>query len=249
MNLIDRLCNLPNNASVNLSPSDRMTLEYHYVHDLFPADVSRVKVVFLLESPHICEICHDHPLADKSGTKVAEFLLSKNLISETDACDSNSVPVPIGCLVKDESIPWIALMNVSELPLQKESYCVPHCIYSEQLDCLREEMEEIRKNLHRYYPIKKPFSRSTDLRRNIYKMIVSDLKCRIEFITSISRERPMFVPCDYVARNSLCSVQKNGVDLCHTKATVYHPGRSFWNRSKFGQLACELRSRIQQIQV
>lgn len=127
MNLIERLRNSQNrnDASpatiVNLSPYDEEILKRYLVLDLpsSNADIDRVKIVFVIESPHIHEVCHKHPLAGDSGKKVTKKYL------ETMIDDSEQSKKPIGCLIVSGQMPWLSLINVSQLPLQKKYIVKP----------------------------------------------------------------------------------------------------------------------------
>ena len=121
-NLIERLRNTQNRDDanlatvVNLSPCDVKILKRYLVLDLpnSNADIDRVNIVFVVESPHVDEVCHKHPLAGSSGKNVTRKYLTTMIDS------SEQSKKAIGCLVVSGQVPWLSLINVSQLPLQKK---------------------------------------------------------------------------------------------------------------------------------
>ena len=143
---------------------------------------------------------------------------------------SNTDKVPIGILVKQNRIPWLAIMNVSPLPLQKQVYRGNSTeAQSRNMRTLWCALEEIKSKLE------KSSKRDINLcpiSNGVYETIVSDLACRIGRIAS--RCHPKFIPFGNVARRSLRRVSDAGGSfptLHISDVAVWHP--SAWNRKNY----------------
>ena len=186
---------------LSLSGNDVEVLERYCIDDL-PASCTnfrRVKVIFLVESPHRDEmsICHLHPLAGRSGKNITKIFSLYGVID-------NYLTDPIGCLVKDKTIPWLAIMNISQLPLQKEVYCGFDVVRSSQVQRLLETFEEIKsRSERRRINVKEMLGYS-----NIHEAIICDLERRIRLVSRLCclyRRQILVIPCGLLARNFLCA--------------------------------------------
>ena len=230
-NLIERFRNVSNGsgtdpaATINLSSDDADSLERYFIPDLpiQETDICSVKVVLLVESPHTSEICHRHPLAGSSGRAITKFLGEIN--RETFDKESEGA---IGCLVKSRCVPWLALVNVSNMPLQSIVYCAIQASCSNNLCSLLESFQNIKKEMER--KTIRSLGSLDEREKYVYRIIVNDLACRIMKVRL--HGNPLFVPCGYFARNSLgfafsrlAQVLIN-VRICTTQ-NVLHPAK--WN--------------------
>lgn len=148
-------------------------------------------------------------------------------------------------------IPWLSLINVSQLPLQQNDYCEARQDYSSELKRLLQALEEIKSKLDRLNT-EDTHLRLTELSNNIFDTIVSDLACRIEKIRRRCRQNPIFVPCGKVARVSLnrarASLRRIGVEICIYQENVPHPAY-YWlqhnYQSDLDTLKKSIRLRVQ----
>lgn len=199
-NLARRLRN-SGSEGLGLSGDDVEVLERYCIDDLPASCINfrRIKVVFLVESPHRDEmsICHLHPLAGDSGKNVTDIFSLYGVIDSylTD---------PIGCLVKDKTVPWLAIMNISQMPLQKEIYCGFNVSRSPQIQRLLETFEEIKRKSEQ----KQINVRGMSGYGNIHEAIICDLERRIRLVSRLCclyRRQILVVPCGFFARNFLCA--------------------------------------------
>lgn len=197
-----------------LSDEEADYLECHVVQDM-PPNFSAAKIVFLVESPHRDEIKYGHPLAGHSGRNV-----TKDLIFSIDArlrkgLSEADKQLPIGELITENKVRWLAVMNVSLLPLQKSAYKDHAEEHSEKMQTLWRSFCEIRKEI------------ANRVSRDVYAVMVDDLACRIERIVD-RRHQLRFIPFGNVARCALQRVQQaqeNGPlqGLSVSKVRVWHP--------------------------
>ena len=248
-NLIDRLRNAQNGdaadlaSAVNLSPCDVRILKRYLVLDLPHSNEDRndIEVVLVVESPDVHEVCHKHPLAGTSGENVTKKYVTR-MINDSDKSK------PIGCLAVSRQIRWLSLMNVSQLPLSQEFYCVTQPNYSDELKRLLQSLGKIKNILQRkryinYHP---PLD---ILSNNVYDIIVGDLACRVRQIRH--RQNPLFVPCGNFAYNSLQRtrgfLQRIRLDICiYQESDIPHPTVANKNeyRSRLDALANAIRLRV-----
>ena len=205
-----------------LSCDDARYLKKYVVCDV-PRCVSDVKIVFLVESPHTEEICRGYPLAGSSGQSVTRNLIFDHHLQGKldDKCRNTS----IGKLVHKNIIPWLAIMNVSLLPLQKIAYHHTEA-RSTEIRTLWCAFKEIKWELEKHDE-----EDLCPISCNVYKAIVNDLACRIERITS--QCQPMFIPFGNVARQSLDEakrVRESLQGLSVSNVSVWHP--SAWKYLK-----------------
>ena len=79
-------------------------------------------VVFVVESPHTCEVrsgnCADlrYPLAGDSGNEITSKFIEEGLLCPTHR------GLPLGKLVRNGCLEWLRVVNVCELPLQADTY-------------------------------------------------------------------------------------------------------------------------------
>ena len=212
-----------------LSGEEGNYLKQHIIHDI-PQDFSAVKIIFLVESPHKQEVKSRHPLAGTSGHNVTKDLISHHTLRNLLKLDNRYYNISIGKLVNENKIPWLAIMNVSLLPLEKTAYNGTEGKSNEvrtlwcALDEIKRELERSDGGVQNLCPIS----------GNVYEIIVNDLACRIRRI--IGRCQPKFIPFGNVARRSMYMVnmymlKRNLQRLPVSNIRIWHP--SVW-RDKYG---------------
>lgn len=213
-----------------LSGGDVGCLNRCIVRDV-PMNTDGVRVIFLLESPHRDEIRCGYPLAGRSGRRMTSDLVCGHQLAQVDA------GTPLGRLVRDNQINWLAVMNVSCLPLQKEAYRDVET-RSAAVRTLWCAFEEIRGKA-----MEAPDGRELDLcpiACNVYKVILEDLACRIG---QIRGRQPKIFPFGKVARASLSEARRISPsvrDLPASDIPVRHPAA--WHRGRYDDREGHLRA-------
>ena len=219
----------------HLSCGDARYLRNYVVHDVPRSIGATVQIVFLVESPHRDEVRSEsrYPLAGHSGRNVTEDLILDHNLQESEQLCAGDRGIPIGKLVYENKIPWLAIMNVSLLPLQKKSYR-NHRNQSNKIQTLWCAFWEIKEKMQR--------SDSGDpdlcpISRNVYDVIANNLAYRIDQITRSRQCQPKFILFGNVARRSLDrakQIRPSLQGLPVSNIPVRHPsawyGRKYENR-------------------
>lgn len=92
-----------------------MSLEQYKVFNLLE-DVTELKILLILESPHINEYIHQHPAAGESALELTQVLMSQGYLRSFDA------QLAIGCNIKALNYKPLGILNCSTLPLNKAFY-------------------------------------------------------------------------------------------------------------------------------
>ena len=77
---------------------------------------SEPSIVFVVESPHTCEVRLRYPLAGDSGKTIASKFIEEGLLCTDHA------KLPLGAIVQNGCLDWLRIVNVCELPLQADTY-------------------------------------------------------------------------------------------------------------------------------
>ncbi len=181
---------------------------YESLKDYFVGDLvyEETQVVFVLESPHTQEVKNGYPVAGKSGNDMSKVLFG---LDES-----------FGKLIYEHSIKNIAIVNVSNYPLQKSAYKNPQMIELEQF-------EKIRQN--------------PKLRKYDKDGINAALKPMMEdFATRLSAHKDKkIVLCGNFAQAAFDSV----LDETQFKEIlrVPHPSFNNWKKEKYKEVIEELK--------
>lgn len=92
-----------------------MPLAKYKVGDLI-THAAALKVLMILESPHINEYIHAHPAAGESALALTQLLSAQGYLA---SFDSN---VPIGCNIKALVYTPLGILNCSHLPMNPDFY-------------------------------------------------------------------------------------------------------------------------------
>lgn len=79
-------------------------------------DVIELKVLLILESPHINEYIHQHPAAGESALELTQFLKSQGYLHDFDN------QLAIGCNIKTQHYKPLGILNCSTLPMNAAFY-------------------------------------------------------------------------------------------------------------------------------
>ena len=117
-----------------------MTLSKYKVGDLV-IDAASIKVLMILESPHVNEYIHGHPAAGESALELSQFLKSQGYLHSFDN------PLPIGCNIKTLHYKPLGILNCSTLPMNGAFYpCTLEDNKSSQVDALVSIKQSLAKN-------------------------------------------------------------------------------------------------------
>ena len=99
---------------------------YESLKDYFVDDLvyENSEIVFVLESPHTQEVKNGYPVAGKSGNDMSKVLFG--------------LDEAFGKLIYEQTIKNIAIINVSNYPLQKSAYQNPQMRELEQFEKIRQ---------------------------------------------------------------------------------------------------------------
>lgn len=92
-----------------------MSLDKYKVFNLIE-DISALKVLLILESPHINEYIHHHPAAGESALELTQFLQAQGYLQGFDS------QLPVGCNIKTLHYKPLGILNCSTLPMNKAFY-------------------------------------------------------------------------------------------------------------------------------
>lgn len=188
-----------------------MSLEKYKVFNLIE-DVTKLKVLFILESPYINEYIHQHPAAGESALELTQFLIVQGYLKDFDA------QLPLGCNIKALNYQPLGILNCSTLPLNKAFY--PCALNSEDLAKVN-ELAAIKQNLNQSNPNKLP----VDLKKNgVFKDFVSRL-------TEVLEQAPAYiiiVPCGDTAIGFMDAFKTIYQKPLTVLDSLPHPTESDW---------------------
>lgn len=195
--------------------------EDYFVEDIF-SNINRVKVLFILESPHTKEIECGYPLAGHSGLILSDSLFNINM--------------PFGLFLRKNETDEItginpknyAIMNVCNIPMQESAY------EDEYNSSIIDDLRIIREN---------PLStrRNKISTKILEELLIEDFDRRLkEKLDCRETTIELIVPCGQVARSFLYktsieewnSASNNTSIEVQRRFEVYddikHPSRSNW---------------------
>lgn len=185
--------------------------------------------ILLAESPHICEICHNFPMAGDTGKEVSRVL--GEMIGLKDA---HTLPALGSLLSKPCPDPrWrrFGIMNVSRLPLQREAYIKNR--YTDTSECFEMLIGTFR-TLRSDMSVK-PKGRRDRKTCRVQEAILSNLQTRLDELSGkIAQMIPVrpfnIVPCGQVAADAMDQIC---IPYNLTKlAAVPHPARNQWRNAQ-----------------
>ncbi len=92
-----------------------MLLTKYKVGDLI-IDSSALKVLMILESPHINEYIHGHPAAGESALELTQLLKSQGYVHDFDH------QLPVGCNIEALKYKQLGILNCSHFPMNPDFY-------------------------------------------------------------------------------------------------------------------------------
>lgn len=199
-------------------------LEDYKVSDL-AIEQKSVRAILLLESPHIHEVLHGHPLAGPAGQSVSERLVPR-LFGKQDC------RVPFGCYIVENSTEpiarSIAIVNCSEYPLDASPY--GPCVYS-QYQHIIDGWNCIRKN-------PESVTRKNKEHAKLELELAKDVKKRLQQYPPDA----MVFPCGKLAAKLGSWVKYGGLQAY--PHAIPHPSRNQWRRHNIEHFLEEFRKQV-----
>ena len=193
----------------------------YVVEDIFPKERMSSNLVLLLESPHRMEVCEGHPLAGGTGLEVTDGLSEVLLLSDGDRLCPFGKILKAAHTAQTRRLTNIGIMNVSQLPMQREVYLMP---VDSSFDKLFKSLKTIRDG-----PAAK--KRKDCLTHEVERLLLRDLRARILRTSS----ETCFVCCGDVARELYCKAVKRTCTQSFIERPckdVPHPARGAWRESQ-----------------
>lgn len=193
------------------------TLEKTYkVEDILFSDV---KIVFVLESPHVQELIYRAPVSGSSGATMTKTLFGQN---ET---------LPFGRFLKEKHgvSPYntIGLMNICQIPMQVKAYQNPKL--EKALMEFFQRLEKVRTTND------KVAYKDIELNR-LQGVILHDF---IERLKTFEQQDVVFVPCGRFAEKFFrLADPKNQLNILQG---VPHPSYNSWSKEKYASSINELK--------
>ena len=186
-----------------------MLIDNYRIKDLV-VNPSKVRIIFVLESPYLNEVVHCHPLAGSSGLDMIKFFKSNGLLSDWDS------KIPIGCQIKEKNYEKIGIINCSRYPLDHSVYS---CQLNKNIFTIINHLNAIR--------IKSNIGIDKNIKKVIRTILVKNLKRRVKNFHNQNKTM-MFIPCGELARNFLnkCSVDKTSI----YREIIPHPSKKQWDK-------------------
>ncbi len=189
-------------------------LRKYKVNDLRSVDGSS-QIIFVLESPHTEEFAHGHPVAGQAGKRLAVLLGSVGLISKDES------QFPLGCLIKSGKITNIAVMNASQIPLDKKFY--------RKMEAESEVIEILNNFKCR---LQKKTQVSFQPNEKVENYLLCNFVARLKEL--VSKSTDVIIPLGHFASNFVKAAFVKDDDLSDYNVFygVQHPSSRTWNNSK-----------------
>jgi len=178
--------------------------EKYLVEDLLG---NNIKILLILESPHIDEILCKYPVAGDTGIEISKSIL-------------DNIDKPIGKYIKDNLDSSIfGIMNCCQIPMQESPYC--YQLMNQELlnsfKTIRNTKVNVKKRNDKYI---------RDIDNEIYK----NLRNRLTYILEKS-DIKLIIPCGRMANYFVnkCSNLTENIKICNN---IPHPARNNWSGNK-----------------
>ncbi|MBE0406552.1 hypothetical protein ACT3TI_02615 [Psychrobacter sp. AOP22-C1-22] len=162
-----------------------MPLSKYNVGDLM-VEPSNLKVLMVLESPHINEYIHGHPAAGESALELTQLLKSQGYVHDFDT------QLPVGCNIKALHYQPLGILNCSHLPMNPAFY---PCDLDDEAQAqvnnivgIKQHLAQDIKNAEQYAPT---LLAQTDIFKDFARRLTLVLKKSPDII---------IVPCGYTAK-------------------------------------------------
>lgn len=188
-----------------------MSLDQYKVFNLIE-DVTELKVLLILESPHINEYIHQHTAAGESALELTQFLMAQGYLKSFDA------QLPIGCNIKALNYKPLGILNCSTLPLNKAFY--PCSLSSDdwlQVNHLTNIKQGLEQNNKRQLPI--------DLSEDA---VFKDFVSRLVQVLEQAPTDIIIVPCGDTATGFINAFKEAYTQPLMVLDSLPHPTETNW---------------------
>ena len=201
------------------------------VYELFDLieDITKLKVLLVLESPHINEYIHRHPAAGNAAAELTKFFTAQGYAS----CFNNNLP--IGCNIKTQQYPFLGIMNCSSLPMNKEFY---PCTMGIDGIFLIDKLMAMRTNLGKgidadYVKSSAPECELFDdfakrLTAVIHATSLTQSSLPVMTAPSVNNNNLVILPCGFVAANFVKRFQARYQNKLTVLDYLPHPSAADW---------------------
>lgn len=194
-------------------------------------DLTRLRVILILESPYKDELVHGHPLAGLSGQAITNYVRQRVSPNSQIRGFTNA----LGCeLVRGEGVNGLGVMNASLWPLDRN--CYP-CQMSGRTQQIVDAFDLIRANPTVKTKRRDRLHRRVEgfLRRGFHARVRAVLDTRSS--ANVSSDPLVFVPCGELADVFLASYdlpQEQRIPM------LPHPSRNGWTNLESSQFDDQL---------
>lgn len=191
-------------------------VESSIVPDLPAGNWDGVKVILLLESPHVDEVPVERPLVGRSGKAVTEAL-------QMNVSAMRGVDGAIGDLVArgNQRVSWLGIMNASRLPLKARAY--PACGAVRPADM--PGWPEFAKCLAYVRGDERPVTERNEAALLLEHALVEDLQKRLD---DIPAERELLLVCcgEFAQRTFERTRVRDAIRIAYAP----HPAGGWWEK-------------------
>ncbi len=226
-----------NEIEINGMKRSYSFIDEYLVNDCPIESKENVKIVFVLESPHIDEVwdTSEDPcrfkIKKKGSSKrfpAAGFTgcnMTKTLIKVGILGNDKKNYKPLGELISKRLINNIAIMNVCSIPMQRNAYEDSKKIENNYLiDIIESIKNKCQIGKH-------GLNFDNDNERRVSKVLRNNLRQRLECI-----KNALIIPCGWVAQNFITAILEENAELItikqddNTELSVRHPcGIDSWD--------------------
>ncbi|TXD98035.1 hypothetical protein ES754_03535 [Psychrobacter frigidicola] len=196
-----------------------MSLDQYKVFNLIE-DVKELKVLLILESPHINEYIHQHPAAGESALELTQFLKSQGYCHDFDN------QLPIGCNIKTLHYKSLGILNCSTLPMNKAFYpCVLSVDDLSQVHHLTSIKQDLNQSLNQHLNQNHQQKQYINLAEEV---VFKDFANRLTQVLEQSSSDIIIVPCGDTATGFITTFKTIYHQPLMILDSLPHPTESDW---------------------
>lgn len=191
-----------------------MSLAKYKVGDLI-THAAALKVLMILESPHINEYIHAHPAAGESALALTQLLSAQGYLASFD------YNVPIGCNIKAFAYTPLGILNCSHLPMNPDFY---PCTLSHDAQAEVDSLTALKQHLAQ---------NSQEDGQKIAQTVLADTTAFQDFsrrLSAVLTQAPdvLIVPCGHTARGFMSAFAAAYDKPLQVVAGLPHPTEPEW---------------------
>lgn len=176
-------------------------------------EVTALKVLLILESPHINEYIHQHPAAGESALELTQLLISQGYLAGFNE------QLPLGCNIKTLHYKPLGILNCSTLPMNKAFY---PCTLSADEMLQVNHVTSIKHSLDQHNQDQMPVELSES---EIFK----DFTSRLTQVLEQASTHLIIVPCGDTATGFINEFKANYNQPLMVLDSLPHPTEPDWH--------------------